>query len=82
MNRLKCYAEGYSRVNRRYVSNEYQPIRGESRKMNTTALIIIGIVVLILLFVAFKIIRSCLPKIIVLGILAVLAYLAYTYLVR
>ncbi len=51
--------------------------------MNITMWIIIGIVVLVLLFIAVKIIKSCLPKIIIgLVILAALAYLAYRYLIR
>ncbi len=51
--------------------------------MSTTALAIAAVVVLILLFVVAKIIKSCLPKIVIgLIILGVLAYLAYRYLVK
>ena len=51
--------------------------------MNLTVWVIAGIVALILLFVAVKIIKSCLPKIIIgLVILGALAYLAYYYLFR
>jgi hypothetical protein len=47
-------------------------------------MLVIGIIVaLILLFVIVKIIKSCLPKIVIgLIILGVLAYLAYTYLIK
>lgn len=51
--------------------------------MSTTVLVIAGVVVLILLFVVAKIIKSCLPKLVIgLIVLGVLAYLAYTYLVK
>ncbi len=50
--------------------------------MNVTLLVIAGIVVLILLFVVAKIIKGCLPKIIILGVLGALAYLAYVYLIK
>jgi hypothetical protein len=51
--------------------------------MEITTLIIIAVVVLILLFVIVKIIKSCLPKILVgLIILGALAYLAYQYLIK
>jgi hypothetical protein len=51
--------------------------------MNMTMLVIGIIVALILLFVIVKVIKSCLPKIVIgLIILGVLAYLAYTYLIK
>jgi hypothetical protein len=51
--------------------------------MSMTVLVIGIIVALILLFVIVKIIKSCLPKIVVgLIILGVLAYLIYTYLLK
>jgi len=50
--------------------------------MSITALVIVAIVVLILLFVVVRIIKGCLPKIIGLVILGALAYLAYLYLVK
>jgi hypothetical protein len=51
--------------------------------MTITALVIAIIVVLIVLFVIAKIIRSCLPKIVIgLLILGVLAYLAYRYFTK
>lgn len=51
--------------------------------MDLTALVILAIAVIILLFFVVRILKSCLPKIIVgLIILAVLAYLVYTYLIK
>jgi hypothetical protein len=51
--------------------------------MNITVLVIIVVAVLLLLFVGVRIIKSCLPKIIIgLLILGVLGYLAYTYLTK
>jgi len=46
--------------------------------------LIVGIVVaLILLFVIIKIVKSCLPKIVIaVLILGALAYLAYTYFIK
>jgi hypothetical protein len=51
--------------------------------MSTTAWIIVAVVVIILIFIVVKILKSCLPKIIIgLIILAALAYLAYKYLIK
>ena len=51
--------------------------------MNITLLVIVVIVAIILFFVAIKIIKSCLPKVIIgLVILGALAYLAYWYFTR
>ena len=51
--------------------------------MSLTPLVIAIIVVLILLFIGVKIINSCLPKIVIgLVILGVLAYLAYNYFIK
>jgi hypothetical protein len=51
--------------------------------MSTTGLIIGIGVAIILLFVAFQFIKSCLPKIIlVVIVLGVLAYLAYRYFTK
>jgi hypothetical protein len=51
--------------------------------MSLTPLVIVIIVVLILLFIGVKIIKSCLPKIVIgLVILGVLAYLAYNYFIK
>ena len=51
--------------------------------MNITVLVIIVVVALLLLFIGIRIIKSCMPKIIIgLLILGVLGYLAYTYLVK
>ncbi len=50
--------------------------------MTVPLLVIAGIVVLILLFVVVKFITGCLPKIIILGVLGALAYLAYVYLIK
>jgi hypothetical protein len=51
--------------------------------MDIPILVVAGIVGLILLFVVFKFIKSCLPKIIIgLVILGVLAYLAYTNFIK
>lgn len=49
--------------------------------MNITLLVIIIVVVLILLFIVARMIKSCLPKIIIgLIILAALAFLIYRYI--
>ena len=51
--------------------------------MDTTALVIIIVIILILLFVVIRIIKSCVPKIIIgLVILGALAYLAYYYITK
>lgn len=51
--------------------------------MTITVLVIAIIVGLILLFVAYKFITSCLPKIVIgLIILGVLAYFAYWYFIK
>lgn len=51
--------------------------------MDATAWIIIGIVVLVLLFIVIRILKGCLPKIVIgLIILGVLAYLAYNYILK
>lgn len=51
--------------------------------MNITLLVIVVIVAIILFFVAIKIIKSCLPQIIIgLIILAGLAYAAYRFFTR
>ena len=51
--------------------------------MSIITWVIIGIVVLVLLFVAIKIIKGCLPKIIIgVLILGVLAFLAYWYFIK
>lgn len=51
--------------------------------MSITLLAIIIVVALILLFVVIRIIRSCLPKIIIgLIILGIIAFVAYYYLTR
>ena len=51
--------------------------------MSTITWIIIGIVVLILLFIVVRILKGCLPKIVIgLIILGALAYLAYNYLLN
>jgi hypothetical protein len=51
--------------------------------MDGTTWIIVGIVVLVLLFIVIRILKSCLPKIVIgLIILGVLAYLAYNYILK
>jgi hypothetical protein len=51
--------------------------------MSVIAWIIIGVVALILLFIVFRIMKSCLPKIVVgLLILAALAFVVYWYVFR
>jgi hypothetical protein len=51
--------------------------------MSIPVLIIIIVAALILLFVAIKIIKGCLPQIIIgLVIIAVLAYVAYRYFIK
>jgi hypothetical protein len=51
--------------------------------MSSIAWVVVAIVVVILLFVVVKILKSCLPKIIVgLVILGALAYLAYMYFIK
>jgi hypothetical protein len=51
--------------------------------MNLTIWLIIGVVVLIILFIVIKILKGCLPKIVIgLIILGVLAYLAYNYFIK
>jgi hypothetical protein len=51
--------------------------------MNLTIWLIIGVVVLIILFIVIKILKGCLPKIVIgLIILGVLAYFAYNYFIK
>lgn len=51
--------------------------------MSITQLAVAIIVVFLLLFIVVRIIRSCLPKIVIgLIILGVLAYLAYLYFIK
>jgi hypothetical protein len=51
--------------------------------MTTTTWVIAAVVILILLFVGIKLMKSCLPKIVIgLVVLAALAYVAYRYFTK